>query len=116
MTTPEIYDYAIVGAGAAGLQLAYALASDSYFNDKQVLIIDREEKSGNDHTWSYWEKGKGHYDDILWNSWTSGSFHGKSKSKSFNLHPYIYKTLRSSAFYDFMKVQLNKQNLSLIHI
>jgi len=108
----DIYDYAIVGAGAAGLQLAYELATDSHFNNAQILIIDQVEKSKDDRTWSYWEKDKNRYDDILWSDWETGKFHSSTKSTTFHLQPYRYKTLRSSAFYAFMKKALDRPNIT----
>jgi len=36
-----VYDYAIIGAGAAGLQLALAFAEDPYFNTKEILVIEK---------------------------------------------------------------------------
>ena len=102
------YDYAIVGAGAAGLQLAYELVKDSHFDKCTILIIDQSDKSTNDRTWSFWEKDNIRYDDILWADWSIGEFHGSNKSTTFDLNPYRYKTLRSSSFYAFMKKALNK--------
>ena len=106
------YDYAIVGAGAAGLQLAYELVKDSHFDKCTILIIDQSDKSTNDRTWSFWEKDNIRYDDILWADWSIGEFHGSNKSTTFDLNPYRYKTLRSSSFYAFMKKALNRPNIT----
>ena len=38
------YDYIIVGAGASGLLMAYRMSKDSFFDNKQILIIDKEQK------------------------------------------------------------------------
>ena len=38
------YDYIILGGGASGLMMAYRMVSDSYFDDKSILIIDQEKK------------------------------------------------------------------------
>ena len=58
------YDYIISGAGASGLILLYRMMKDPYFARKRILLIDKEKKSGNDRTWSYWEKGAGEWDDL----------------------------------------------------
>ena len=63
------YDYIITGSGASGLILTYRMARDSFFDDKSILVIDREKKSKNDRTWSYWEIGEGDWNDILTKSW-----------------------------------------------
>ena len=53
--TKTHYDYIIIGAGAAGLMLANAIANDSYFQDKTVLLLDKDPKNSNDRTWCFWE-------------------------------------------------------------
>ena len=50
------YDYIILGCGASGLMMANEMAQDSFFENKQILIIDKEIKNKNDRTWSFWEK------------------------------------------------------------
>jgi lycopene beta-cyclase len=54
----QIYDYIIVGAGAAGLMLANAMALDPFFSDKRILILDKDPKEANDRTWCFWEKNE----------------------------------------------------------
>ena len=36
------FDYIIVGAGASGLMMAYRMSKDSFFDNKKILIIDKE--------------------------------------------------------------------------
>lgn len=101
-----IYDYIIIGAGAAGLHLSLAMLEDVWFADKKILIIDKEDKTTNDKTWSFWEKGKGKWDEIIEKSWTKGKFNTKNESIDLDLHPYLYKTLPAINFYDFAKKQI----------
>ena len=49
-----VYDYIIVGAGA-GLSLADRLC-DPAFAGLNILVIDKEIKTGNDRTWCSWYK------------------------------------------------------------
>lgn len=93
------YDYIIIGAGASGLMLAYRMALDSFFNDKTILIIDKEKDKGNDRTWSYWEKGIGEWDDILLKAWDNVYFGSENFSEIIPIKPYKYKTLQSAPFY-----------------
>jgi len=53
------YDYIITGMGATGLMLAYQMTLDSFFDQKKILLIDKETKDQNDRTWCFWEKGNG---------------------------------------------------------
>ena len=101
--TNKTYDYAIIGAGAAGLQLAMAMATDTFFTERSILIIDKSTKEINDRTWSYWEMGHGLWDQLLSASWTKGNFVASDYRKNLDLGDYTYKTLRSIDFYDFCK-------------
>ncbi|MGY8909594.1 MAG: lycopene cyclase family protein [Flavobacteriales bacterium] len=93
------YDYIIVGAGAAGLMMAYRMAKESFFADKTILILDKEKKTQNDRTWCFWEQNKGEWDDILNHSWSKIYFASDSYSSKENITPYKYKMIRGEDFY-----------------
>ncbi|WP_396591013.1 lycopene cyclase family protein [Allomuricauda sp. R78024] len=94
------YDYIIIGAGAAGLLLADALTNDDFFTSKSILILDKDDKTKNDRTWCFWEKGNGKFDGILHRSWPNIYFAGKELSLSTSINPYHYKMLRGIDFYN----------------
>lgn len=98
-----VYDYAIIGAGGAGLHLALAMLADEWFADKKILILDKDTKETNDKTWSFWEKGSGNWDTIIEKSWRKGKFNTKEKSIDLELAPYLYKTLPAINFYNFAR-------------
>lgn len=100
------YDIAIIGAGAAGLQLALAMQADDFFAAKKILILDKDQKDTNDRTWSYWEKGPGKWDNLIEHSWGQGDFYSEDKKCTLSLAPYRYQTLRSLKFYDYAKREL----------
>lgn len=93
------YDYIIIGGGLSGLQLAHAFLSDAYFNDKRIAIVEPQEKSQNDKTWSYWEKGPGLWDNVVYKSWTRAKVYGQQNQIDFELGAYTYKSIRSIDFY-----------------
>ncbi len=95
----KLYDYIILGGGASGLMMAYRMANDSFFDDKQILILDKEQKAKNDRTWCFWETPNGIWDDILTTSWNSIEFKSNIYSAKENIAPYQYKMLRSTDFY-----------------
>ncbi len=105
------FDFAIIGAGAAGLQLALAMLDDDYFREKKVLLIEREVKDKNDRTWCYWEEGNGKYDGLLYKRWERGVFVGMGKEIKLDLPPYTYKMLRSADFnkYAFERLKFASQ-------
>ena len=137
-----MYNYAIIGAGCAGIHIALAMMEDSFFEDKQVLVLEKDAKSVNDRTWCFWEVGEGKWDKYLQHSWSRGKFHCSKQNKDLEIAPYKYKMLRSIDFYDIGKsrikaapnfnwvsdtvitihesekniIQGEKQNYSVIHI
>ncbi|WP_445749392.1 lycopene cyclase family protein [Polaribacter sp.] len=94
------YDYIIVGAGASGLLMAYRMSKDTFFDNKQILIIDKEQKLSNDRTWCFWEKGTGEWDDILVTSWKKIQFLSPLHSSDEPIFPYQYKMIRSKEYYE----------------
>ena len=93
------YDYIIIGAGASGLLLADALGTDSFFSDKSILILDKSDKSNNDRTWCFWEKGIGSFDTLFFKAWSKVHFEGKELNIHPSISPYSYKMLRGIDFY-----------------
>lgn len=109
------YDYIILGAGASGLMLAYRMAKDAFFDDKLILIIDKERDKGNDRTWCYWENGAGEWDDLVYKSWSKIFFGSKGFSQTFNIVPFIYKMIKSERFYHTLWKLINsKANITYI--
>jgi len=107
----KIYDYIICGAGASGLILASSMLDDKYFLNKKILLIEKENKTLNDRTWSFWEKKDGKFDHLVSKSWHIAQFNSSNNNLKFNLAPFIYKTIRSSDFYKklFEKLKLSAQ-------
>jgi lycopene beta-cyclase len=104
----EQYDFAIIGAGAAGLQLALALLNDPFFADQSLVIFDADLKDKNDKTWCFWEKGKGLWDELIRHSWSQTTFADSKEVLKLNTSPYHYKMLRSLDFYDFAKSKIEQ--------
>jgi lycopene beta-cyclase len=96
------YDYIILGSGLSGLLTAYRMANNAWFNDKSILIIDKEIKNKNDRTWCFWEKPDGEFDSVLSKTWEKAFIGNQDFQQSFDLNPYLYKMIRSSDFYKFV--------------
>ncbi len=108
------FDYIIIGAGAAGLMLADAMGQDIFFNDKKILLLDKDAKKTNDRTWCFWEKGPGQFDGLVYKTWGHVHFGGKNFSKQYKIAPYVYKMIRGIDFYETYKKRLNAYaNISL---
>ena len=105
-----------MGAGASGLMLAYRMANDSFFDDKSILIIDKDDDKGNDRTWCFWEFSGGEWDHLLEQSWSKIYFGSPWYSKTIEIEPYSYKMIRSALFYDVLWKTINtKTNICFIN-
>lgn len=102
------YDYAIVGAGAAGLQLLLKMIRDPFFKGKHILVLEPDSKNTNDRTWCFWERGNTLWDELATHTWPKGQFININKTIDFELDPYKYKMVRSAQFYDYAKRQINE--------
>src|SRR5690606_37713992 len=96
------YDYIILGSGLSGLLSAYRIANDAWFDDKSILIIDKEIKNQNDRTWCFWEEPNGEFDSVLSKTWEKAFIGNKDFQQSFDMNPYLYKMIRSSDFYNLV--------------
>lgn len=93
------YDYIIVGGGASGLMMAYRMSNDAFFDDKSILILDKEKKNSNDRTWCYWETDNDEWNGIVSASWKNIIFKSKLHTAEASIAPYQYKMIRSKDFY-----------------
>lgn len=109
------YDYIIIGSGASGLLLADTLGQDSFFQNKNILLLDKSNKTQNDRTWCFWEVDKGNFDDILYRQWPNICFAGNHKNEKLTIAPYHYKMLRGIDFYaEYLKRIDNHSNVTLV--
>jgi lycopene beta-cyclase len=95
------YDYIILGTGAAGLSLLMRMIRSANFNDKKILLIDKEPKNRNDRTWCFWENKPGFFEDIVYNRWDRLSFFSNAFSGDLDMPPYQYKMIRGIDFYAY---------------
>ena len=102
------FDYIIAGAGASGLNLAYAL-NQAGLTAKRILLIERAHKALNDRTWCFWEAGDNPFESIVYRKWDRLAFHGDHFDRVFTIAPYQYKLLRGIDFYQYMDRWLAQQ-------
>ena len=108
-------DIIICGGGASGLLLANGLVQDPAFDHLKILLIEKEDKSTNDRTWSFWEEGNGDWEDLIHHRWDKALFKASDFHHSFALAPYQYKMIRGLDFYNALYPRLKQAaNLTLI--
>lgn len=101
------YDIVICGGGMSGLSLAYYLSLEQALKKKKVLIIEPENKSKNDRTWGFWQKGKSDFDGILAGSWSQVVLKSSEGERILmSLGDFKYKLIRGIDFYNFVKNHL----------
>ena len=107
------FDYIIVGAGASGLMMAYRMSQDTFFDDKTILLLDKEKKQKNDRTWCYWKDNHDEWNDIVTTSWKKIIFKSDFYTGEENIAPNTYKMIRSKDFYEkIWKHLASKKNIS----
>lgn len=101
------YQYIIVGAGCAGLQLADALLNDSGLVTESLLIIEgsavHEEK-----TWCFWYAEQHRYSHLVKNSWNSIAFRARDTAVKAALPNLCYQYISSTDFYEYQLASLRK--------
>lgn len=100
-TSYEKFDFAIIGAGGAGLSALVHLHRNGAIKNKRVVIIEPDAKTAHDRTWSFWERGEGPFEALVFHRWSSIGVHNEKTSGRYELAPLSYKLIRSSDFYEY---------------
>jgi lycopene beta-cyclase len=106
----EKYDYIICGAGLSGLILASRIFEDRFFDDKNILLIDKDLKSSVNKTWCFWETGNSVWKDYIVKSWDTVIFKSKGFKKEKSLQNYSYKMIKSKFFLDSIIYKIKQAN------
>ncbi len=104
----------IVGAGAAGLSLAYALTRHPTTTGQTITLLDPDEKRTNDRTWSYWERADrpglfAELPGLVSAEWATAEVRTDTEQLILPLAPYVYRTIRGLDFYSAMRAHLATQ-------
>ncbi len=108
------FDYIIIGAGCAGLSLAWHLLQSG--SQAQVLIIESAAAKGNDRTWGYWSAKSGPFDPLASVSFQQAAFLSNTFEATLDMEPYVYRVIRSEDYYQFIKKDLAQHSqFSFLH-
>ncbi|WP_299024733.1 lycopene cyclase family protein [uncultured Thermanaerothrix sp.] len=108
------FDFIILGAGAAGLSLAYHLLQ-SPLRDRRVLLVEREEKVRNDRTWCFWSNRPSLFEPIYFHTWPRLTVRHWNETLNLDLQDYAYHMIRGADYYRFVLSALNgAANVTLV--
>ncbi|MFJ6725141.1 lycopene cyclase family protein [Streptomyces sp. NPDC091281] len=103
-------EVAIVGAGAAGLSLAYRLARTGPGRAAPTVTLIEAPPGPRrppERTWCFWEAGAGPYEPVVAASWERLRVHGpRGRRHDTGLAPLRYKMIRSADFERFVDRRL----------
>ena len=71
------FDYIILGAGCAGLSLAYELDINKKLKDKTLAIVEIRDEYKRDKTWSFWKVIDHNFENCVIKSWNNFSINSK---------------------------------------
>lgn len=94
------YDYIFLGAGCASLSIIMRMIASQKFNDKKIILIDKEAKTKNDRTWCFWEKAHGFFEEIVYRKWDKLFFYTDDAEIPLHTGKYSYKMIRGIDFYN----------------
>lgn len=102
-----IYNYIIAGAGLGGLSFVYhSLKSGLSFDS--MLVLDRDPKTSNDRTWSFWSDQKPDYECANRQIWNQLGFASDDYIRFDKIAPYHYYTINGIDFYNEVKELIRK--------
>lgn len=107
---PRDADVVIVGAGAAGLSLAWRLALPGFAGRLDVLLVDAPPGalSPQERTFCFWEEPGGEYDAVLAAQWEQLQVrHSGGHRTVVDTAPLRYKMLSSRAFESWTRQRLD---------
>lgn len=110
------FDYIIAGAGCAGLSLLMRMMQNPFFDNKKILVIDKQQKNKNDRTWCFWEKDADIFEPIVYHRWPQLNFYSNTFSSSLHITPYQYKMIRGIDFYNHvLQCASSKKNIVFLY-
>ncbi len=102
------FDYIILGAGCAGLSLAFELDINKKLNDKTIAIVETRDEYKRDKTWSFWKVADHNFEDCVIKSWNNFSINYNLGSNEVINKEYPYQTIDSGLFYKKVLNQLTQ--------
>ena len=103
------YDLIFCGGGLSTLVFLNKIISDNYFDDKSILVIEKDPNIIPKKTWSFWERKHSHWNDFIIKSWDKIVFKSQNVSIERNLSNMNYKMIKSESFYNHIYEKVKRQ-------
>ena len=101
------YDYIIIGAGCAGLSLAYRLLN----KDFTVCILESQININNTNKlWSFWDTYKTPFNHLIKKRWNKLLIKNNKEQIKINCNNYNYQSIDSHDFNNYILEKINKSN------
>lgn len=97
MQSNTTYPYIILGAGCAGLSLAWNLLEEGVTDP--ILIVDSRSTFENDRTWCFWDIEPTPFSSLATHSWSRWMIHDGDREIIAECPEYPYIRIRSVDFY-----------------
>ncbi len=107
-TRVQSYDIIFAGAGLAGLTAAVEMLRHSFFQQKRLLLIDRDRKLHNDRTWCFWATDDEPIPPVVHHSWDACRFLAPDFEATLDIAPYRYHMVRGIDFYQWANGELKR--------
>ena len=105
MSITSKYDYVIIGAGCAGLSLAYRMLNKDY----KVCVIELESNiNKKNKLWSFWDTYQNPFNHLIEKEWSKFLIKNNGETLSINCGEFNYKSLNSHRFNNYILEQINK--------
>ena len=109
------FDYIICGAGLSGLIMVDKMFKDRFFDNKSVLLIEKDLSHKSQKTWCFWEEKQSMWDDYVIKSWDYVSFKSSKTLKETPLNHYCYKMVKSTFFVNSIINKIkNEKNFTIL--
>ena len=110
------YDIIFCGGGLSALITLDKIISDNFFDNKSILVIEKNLDIIPNKTWSFWEPVNSKWNDFVTKSWDKILFKSSDIELEKKLKDFNYKMIKSESFYRHVMAKLKSfSNIELIN-
>ena len=116
MKLDKKYDIIFCGGGLSALITLDKIISDNFFNNKSILVIEKNLDIIPNKTWSFWEPVNSKWNDFVTKSWDKILFKSSDIELEKKLKDFNYKMIKSESFYRNVMAKLKSfSNIEFIN-